>query len=328
MEMTPTFLEKPVREYMSTDIPLLDRCMTVSQALDFILEKGIGERIIYFYVVDEEQHLLGVIPTRRLLTTPRDRLLTDIMITRLVKLPYTATVLIAMEVFTMYRFLALPIVDKDDRILGIIDINMFTDEMIEMGSTQDETSDIFEIIGFHISQIKTASPFKVFRFRFPWLIATIASGTVCALIANMFSGTIAQSLILAFFLTLLLGLGESVSIQSMSVTIRLLGSMRPTLRWYRREFRREIANAALLGLGCGLAVTVIAIVWQGFIMAAPVIGLSIVLVIVSASLIGLSVPTLLHTFKLNPTVSAGSITLALTDISTLLLYFGTASILL
>jgi magnesium transporter len=94
------------------------------------------------------------------------------------------------------------------------------------------------------------------------------------------------------------------------------------------EFRREIANSALLGLGCGSLVALIVLGWQGITMAAPVIGLSIFLSIVSASLIGLSVPSILHALKLNPTVAAGSVTLALTDISTLFLYFGTASILL
>lgn len=328
MKLSNVLHDDLVIKHMSTDLPLLDSHMTVAQAFDFILENSVSERIIYFYVVDDERHLLGVIPTRRLLTTPRDRYLADIMITRMVKLPHTATVLVALEVFALHRYLALPVVDEENRILGMVDVNLFTDEMIDMGATQENASDIFEIIGFHISQIKTASPFKVFRFRFPWLIATVASGTVCAVIAGLFEGTIAQSLILAFFLTLILGLGESVSIQSMSVTIQILGSSRPTVIWYLHEFRREIANSALLGLGCGSLVALIVLGWQGITMAAPVIGLSIFLSIVSASLIGLSVPSILHALKLNPTVAAGSVTLALTDISTLFLYFGTASIIL
>ncbi len=328
MKLSNNLHDDLVVRHMSTDLPLLDSRMTVAEALDFILENSVSERIIYFYVVDDERHLLGVIPTRRLLTTPRDRYLADIMITRMVKLPHSATVLVALEVFALHRYLALPVVDDANRILGMVDVNLFTDEMIDMGATHENASDIFEIIGFHISQIKTASPFKVFRFRFPWLIATVTSGTICAAIAGLYEGTIAQSLILAFFLTLILGLGESVSIQSMSVAIQMLGSSRPTFGWYMHELRRETANSALLGLGCGSLVAFIIVVWQGFTPPAPVIGLSIVLVIVSAALIGLSVPSILHALKLNPTVAAGSVTLALADISTLFLYFGTASILL
>lgn len=96
MKLSNVLHEDLVVEHMSTDLPLLDSHMTVAQALDFILENSVSERIIYFYVVDDERHLLGVIPTRRLLTTPRDRYLADIMITRIVKLPQTANVLIAL----------------------------------------------------------------------------------------------------------------------------------------------------------------------------------------------------------------------------------------
>lgn len=328
LNISGTFHGETVIGYMNTDLPLLDRCMTVGQALDFILEKGVGERIIYFYIIDDEQRLMGVMPTRRLLITPRDTYLADIMITRMVKLPHTATVMDALELFALHRFLALPIVDGENRILGMVDVNLFTDEIIDVDGTEDGATDIFETIGFHLSQIKTASPFRVFRFRFPWLLANIASGTMCAIIAGMFEATISQSLILAFFLTMLLGLGESVSIQSMSVTIKLLAAVSPTFTWFRREFRREIVNAALLGLGCGALVAVIATVWRGFTPAAPVIGLSIVLSMVSASLIGLSVPSAIHALKLNPTIASGPITLAFADIITLFLYFGTASILL
>ena len=86
----------------------------------------------------------GVIPTRRLLTTPRDKYLEDIMIRRVVKLPETATVYDACEYFVMYRFLAFPIVDAENHILGIIDVNVFTDEIINMESSREELNTMFE----------------------------------------------------------------------------------------------------------------------------------------------------------------------------------------
>jgi magnesium transporter len=88
---------------------------------------------------------------------------------------------------------------------------------------------------------------RAFRFRFPWLLATIGSGTICALLAGRFEVTLAKSLVLAFFLTMVLGLSESVSIQSMTVTIQELRATRPTLRWYAQALRREAGTALLLG---------------------------------------------------------------------------------
>src|SRR2546426_5148193 len=98
--------------------------------------------------------------------------------------------------------------------------------------------ELFEAIGFHISQVRDASPVRAFRFRFPWLLATIGSGLLCAVLASAFELTLAKSIALAFFLTLVLALGESVSIQSMTLTIQALHTMRPTLRWYVGAFRR------------------------------------------------------------------------------------------
>ena len=110
---------------------------------------------------------------------------------------------------------------------------------------------VFEAIGFHVAQVRDASPLRAFRFRFPWLLATIGSGTLCALLAGRFEVTLARSLVLTFFLTMVLGLGESVSIQSMTVAIQALRATRPTLRWYVRALRREAGTALLLGVGCG-----------------------------------------------------------------------------
>jgi magnesium transporter len=140
--------------------------------------------------------------------------------------------------------------------------------------------------------------------------------------------TLARSIVLAFFLTLVLGLAESVSIQSMSVTIQTLRVMEPTLRWHVRTFRREAGTAVLLGAACGLLVGIIVWVWRGSGLAAVVIGGSITLALCAACFFGLTVPSLLPAFKLDPKIAAGPLTLALTDIFTLLFYFTLAAVLL
>lgn len=321
-------LDEPILIHARTDYSILDKSLTVGEALDQILEDGVGEKIVYFYVVDEDKRLVGVIPTRRLLTTPRDKHLVDIMIHRVVKLPETATVYDACEYFAMYRFLAFPIVDEENHLLGIIDVNVFTDEMINMQSSHEELDTIFETIGYHISEVHNASPVRVFRFRFPWLLATITSGTICAVISGMFAETLAQSLVIAFFLTMLLGLGESVSIQSMTVTLQLLDNATPSLEWYLGELRREFLSALLLGMGCGSVVMLIAFLWLGASMGVLVIGLGILFAILAACIIGLSVPAIIHALRLDPRIAAGPVALALADICTLLFYFSTARILL
>jgi magnesium transporter len=323
-------LEEPVTGYIRTDSPLLAHTLTVSGALDVILERGLGDRIVYFYVVDEENRLLGVIPTRRLLISPRDRKLTEVMIPKLVKLPHTAIVYDACELFAMYRFLAIPVVDEENRMLGIVDISLFTDEMVTEGDSADSGNmcGVFETIGLRLAELRTASPFAAFRYRFPWLLATIASGTACAFLAGAFGATIAEALVIAFFMTLLLQLGESVGMQSMTMTIQTLASSAPTFSWFVKALRREIAAAFLLGMGSGAIVSVIVFLWQGSSPAVFAIGASIVVSITGASALGLAVPTFIHALKLDPKIAAGPMTLALADIFTLFNYFLIASAVL
>ena len=327
----------PVVEHARKDFPLLHAEMTVGQALERIRREGVGERVIYFYAVDEEQRLVGVVPTRRLLTAPLETALREVMVRRVVAVPAKATVLDACEFFVLYKFLAFPVLDEQRRMVGVIDANLFAEEVLEAGDTQDRSGsrevvpigpEFFEALGFHLEQIRGASAWRAFRFRFPWLLVTVTGGTLSAILAGFFETTLAGTLIIAFFLTMVLGLNESVSMQSMSVTIHALRSVNVTWDWLAAAFRRELATALLLGVSCGFVVCVIAWVWRDDLPAAVVIGGSIALSLVTACAFGLAVPSLLHRFNLDPKIAAGPVTLALADFIALVIYFTSASLVL
>jgi len=325
--------DSPVIEHARKDFPLLDAEMTVGQALERIRREGVGERVIYFFAVDSDKRLVGVLPTRRLLTAALETPLKEIMIRRVVAIPATATVLDACEFFVIYKFFAFPVIDEQRRVVGLIDVGLFAEEIL--GSREEETrpatpapDNIFEVLGFHLDQIRGASPWRVFRFRFPWLLVTVSAGTICAILAGAFEVTLAHSLVIAFFLTMVLGLNESVSAQSMSVTIQMLRSAPVTWSWFATALRRELTTAALIGFACGTIVGVIVLIWRHDPRGAFAIGGSIALSLVSASLFGLGVPSLLHRLKLDPKIAAGPLTLALADIFALVIYFTTASLVM
>ena len=327
----------PVADHARKDFPLLDAGMTVGEALERIRREGVGERVVYFYAVDEQKRLVGVVPTRRLLTAPLETPLRGVMVPRVVAIPATATVLDACEFFVLYKFLAFPVVDEQRRVVGVIDANLFAEEILEAGdgtareggsSVTQVSPDFFEALGFHIEQIRGASPWRIFRFRFPWLLVTVAGGTLSAILAGFFETTLAHSLVLAFFLTMVLGLNESVSMQSMSVTIHALRSAQVTWRWLATAFRRELVTAILLGAACGLVVGLVVWLWRNNGAAAFVIGGSIALSLVTACGFGLGVAALLHRFRLDPKIAAGPITLALADFFGLVIYFTSAWLVL
>lgn len=322
-------------EHARKDFPLLDAKMNVAEALDRIRREGVGERVIYFFAVDVEERLVGVLPTRRLLTAPLETRLEEIMVRRVVAIPASATVLEACEFFVLYKFFAFPVVDSARRVVGVVDVSLFAEEMLEMGEREDErrsvaqvADDVFEALGFRLAQVRGASPWRVFRYRFPWLLATVGAGTACALLAGAFETTLAGSLVIAFFLTMVLGLNESVSMQSMTLTIQALRANTLTRQWFLHNLRREMATAVLLGIACGTLVGAIVWVWRQDPKGAAVIGGSIAVSLVTACLFGFSVPSLLHSLKLDPKIAAGPVTLAVTDFCALAFYFSLAWLVL
>lgn len=318
---------EPISAYVRQDFPQLRPDMTVEDALAAIRRTGLGEKIVYFYVLDAEGRLHGVLPTRRLLTAPPPALLQDVMVRKVIAIPANATVEEACEFFVLHKFLAFPVVEAGGRMIGLVDIAFFTEEVFDLAQ-RDRADAVFEALGFHLAQLRGAGPIRAFRYRFPWLLTTISSGTLCALLTSAFELTLAQSLVLAFFLTMVLGLAESVSIQSMTVTIQTLRGVRPTWSWYAQAIRHEALTALLLGAGCGGLVGAIVWLWRGAPWAATAIGLGILSSVFGACLFGLSVPALLHALRWDPRIAAGPITLALTDLCTLLFYFSLAALIL
>lgn len=324
---TVEHLRDPVLRHARKDFAALGCDLTVGEALERVRRQGLQDRIVYFYVVDAEQRLRGVLPVRRLLTAGLEERVCDLMIGRVIAIPATATLLDACEFFVLHRLLAFPVVDAERRLVGIVDVDLFTQEVLDFAE-RERTDDVFESLGFRLTQLRGAGPWRAFRFRFPWLTATIASGLICAVLTGFFEVTLASSLVLAFFLTLMLGLGESVSMQSMTLTVQNLRSGMPTGAWFRRELLREIGTAVLLGGSCGALVGTVVWLWWGQGMTALVLGASILLAISATCVIGLTVPTVLHASKLDPKVAAGPVTLALADICTLSIYFSLAAMML
>src|SRR4029450_5211125 len=191
----------PVVDHARKDFPLLRAGMTVGEALERLRREGVGERVIYFYAIDEQERLVGVVPTRRLLTASLEMPLREIMVPRVVAIPATATILEACEFFVLYKFLAFPVVDEQRRVIGIIDANLFAEEILEAGDSEGREAgtpvaqvspEFFEALGFHIEQIRGGSPWRIFRFRFPWLLVTVTGGTLSAILPRFFEATLAR----------------------------------------------------------------------------------------------------------------------------------------
>jgi magnesium transporter len=316
-------LQRPVLEFASRDFPVLDEGLTTGEAIECVRAQGLRDKIIYFYVTDAEGRLAGVLPARRLLTDPADTPVASAMIRRVVAIPTRATLLEACEFFVLHKFLAFPVVDPEGRIVGVLDVSVFTEEVLDLAE-REQMNDLFQSLGFRVSEVRSASPVKAFALRFPWLLSTIAGGTVCALLAGAFAETLEERIVLAFFLTLVLGLGESVSAQSVAVTLQAMHRANPTLRWLLAAVRKEFLTALMLGGACGALVGSIVLFWKADSVDALSVGTSIFLSMITACLLGVIIPAGARSLRLDPRIAAGPLTLALADICTLAVYFGLA----
>jgi magnesium transporter len=319
-------LNEPILDHVRFEYVTLLDTQTVGDALQTLRTQTLAEQIIYFYVVNAEGALVGVVPTRRLLMSLLEAKVADIMVRRLVTVPYSATVLDACEMFIQHRFLSLPVVDDERRLMGVADVSLFTD-VFDVAERQ-RGEDVYQLIGVHLTAYRRLNPLQSFLKRFPWLVCNIVGGLLCAILSSFYESYLVDVVVLALFIPVVLALSESVSIQAMTIALEALHGERLDFRFVLKALGRELAAAAMLGAACGGSVGVIAWLWKGLPWVALAIGGSIALAMVTACLLGVALPALVRAFRVDPRIAAGPIVLATADVATLLFYFNLAGWLL
>jgi magnesium transporter len=326
MSFSQASLNGPVAPHVRREFTRLRADQTAVEALQWLRNNPPEERIIYFYVVAADGRLEGVVPTRRLLLAPPDRPVADLMVRKVVTLPEEATVEEACELFIQHRFLALPVVDREQRMTGVVDVELYTTELDQLEDAQHR-EELFQRIGVRVAGAQP-SPWQAFRRRFPWLGCNLAAGILAAFLSGVFETTMKNAVALAFFIPVVLNLAESVSSQSVSLTLHLLQVQRPRWKTLPELLGGELATGLFLGSACGAIIALVALVWlkQGHVALALLGGIAGG-VSLSAAL-GLTVPLLLRLMHLDPRVAAGPIVLAGADVVTILLYLNLARWLL
>jgi magnesium transporter len=320
-------LQEPVSKHIRKDFIALRQDETVQHAIASLRKQATAGEILYLYVIDDQSRLVGVVPVRSLLTAESKTQISSIMTLSAVSILNSDTVFHACELFSEHRFLALPVVDDANKIVGVVDINLFTDEVVNIAH-QNQLSNVFQLIGVHITLGKTVSTWAGFKSRFPWLLCNLTSGIICAFIASRYELLISEIAIIAMFMTVVLAMAESVSIQSMTLTLQVLLQHQVSFRRILIGIRKEFFISFLIGAGSGIVVGIIAYLWKSHLIEGIAVGISICLAVITACLLGVIVPTLVRTLKVDPKIAAGPIVLASADIATLLFYFTTADWLL
>ncbi len=292
---------------------------TIGEALADLRARTIDHPVVYVYVLDDDDRLVGQLPTRALLFAPPSTPVREAMRRELTTVSIDTSLEEALSVFGSSRLLALPVVDGEGRLVGAIDVEQYARERLARAE-RERVRQVFQTLGLAVDHPEVLTARESFRMRMPWLLCNIGGGVLCAIVAWLFTDLLQQVVLLSFFLPLVLTLGESVAMQSVTLTVGGEDDRRG-LSGALKALRNELGAALLLALCCGTIVAVVSLVWGGGVAGAATMFAAVAASMVFASLAGGAIPMALHAFRLDPSVAAGPIALVLADTATTAIYF-------
>lgn len=303
-------------------VPIIYTIRQTTEYLQSIAQDRRG-KVSYIYVVGENHRLEGVIQIRDLVFYAPEKSVRDILKSPVVQVETGTTQLDVARLLRRHRYLGLPVVDKAQKLVGIISADSAMQVMEEEAS-----DDIAKIIGTSAQEIRARSAFQIVRLRLPWLFVNIASGLLCAFISGLFEYSLPTVATLFLFVPVVLGLSESAGVQGATIVVRNLALGNLDMKRVNSLFIRETFAGIAVGSICGLFVGAFASLWK----ASPRIGLalagSLALAISISAIIGLTLPLAFKRFKIDPAIASGPLVLALCDIQTLFVYFNLSGLIL
>jgi magnesium transporter len=309
--------------------------MTVDEAIRYVRKqpRDRAATIYYVYVLDPEQHLLGVLSFRELFSAPADKTIAEIMQIDVMRLDETTDQREVARLFGKHAFLAMPVVDSEDRMVGIVTVDDVVD-VVEEAATQDiQKIGGGEALGAPYLSIGFGSMIKK---RGGWLSALFLGEMLTATAMAHFEAEIAKAVVLALFVPLIISSGGNSGSQATTIVIRAMALGEFRLRdWWRIAFR-EMRAGLVLGFVLGLIGVIRIYAWQRFFdtygahwaSVALTVGLSLIGVVTFGTLAGSMLPFVLRRLGFDPASASAPFVATLVDVSGLVIYFTVASLIM
>lgn len=319
------YSEATVGAVMTSEYATLTPELSAAEALEELRRIAPDRETIYqSYVIDPSRRLLGIVSLRQLIVASPQHLVGDIMTTNTVVVKADAPREEAARLVARYDLLALPVTNGDDKLVGIVTY----DDAMDV--EQAETDTDFRKVGA-VSELgrglKEASVTLLYRKRVFWLVLLVFGNLFSGAGIAHFEDTILAYVALVFFLPLLVDSGGNAGSQSATLMVRALATGDVVLKDWTSMLLRELMVAGLLGATMALAVSGLGL-WRGGPEIAIVVALSMQLVVVVGSLIGMSLPFLLSRFKLDPATASAPLITTIADGMGVIIYFAIATAVL
>ena len=309
---------------MATEFISIKETDTVNETINYLRTMAPdSETPYYIYVVDDLDVLKGVVPLRQIIVSTPDTLIKDIMIENIISAPVDMDQEEVSHIFDKYGFMAIPVVDHNGEILGIITV----DDVMEI-MKEEYTEDMFRLAGLDEEEKVAGTVIGAIKSRLPWLLVNLVTATLAAKTVSLFENTIAQIVALATFMPMVAGMGGNAGSQTLTLIIRGIAIGEINYENQADILKKEIAIGIINGLCIGLVVGVLGYFWVGSISFGFVIGTAMLLNLIVATISGYLVPVLLKKVGIDPALASAVFVTTVTDVLGFFFFLGLATVML
>lgn len=324
VEQALSYPEFSAGRLMQREVVTAPEHWTVGDAIDFLRNsEDLPDQFYHMTIVDPRMHPVGNVTLGKLMSSRRSIPLTEIVEDVFQVIPVAQDEGDVAYAFNQYHLISAPVVDEDNRLVGVITID---DAMAVLDEEHEE--DILRLAGVSDEASLSDTILEAAKGRATWLFVNLLTAILASLVIDLFATTINQMVALAVLMPIVASMGGNAGTQTMTVTVRALATRDLTAQNAMRVVRREISVGALNGVLFGLIMAMVAALWFGVPMLGVVIGVAMVMTQVAAALGGIVIPMALDRFGIDPALASGPFVTTVTDVVGFFAFLGLASAIL
>ena len=319
-----TYGEDSAGRVMDTEYLAMSESTTVAEAIRALQEDSHTENVFYLYVVDKDNHLVGVTSLRQLLLSRPTQSLEQIMKRNVIKVTVETDQEEVAQLAARYDFLAIPVTDDSNKLVGIVTV----DDIIDIFK-EEATEDFYKMAGTSENELLYQDrPVRVAGIRLPWLLFNLVGALVTGWLLETFQLSLEEALFLLAFVPVVMAMGGNVGSQTSTITVRGLATGRIGEGSLKRYLWQQVKVGFVLAVSSAVVVAIAAGVKEQSPAYALVVGGALFLAMLLASLSGVLIPIGFQRFNIDPAVASGPLVTTANDVTGILIYFGLAASLI
>lgn len=306
---------------MATEFVSIRENKTIEKTLKYLQKEAPdAESAYYLYVINKENVLKGVVSLRDIVCNDFDTKISEITNTNVISVPcYMDQEEVAIK-FEKYGFMTMPVVDENNKILGIVTV----DDIVEV-MQEETTEDIHRLGGVDEEEKVDGSLRDSIKSRLPWLIVNLITAILAASVVGAFEGTISQVVTLATFMPIVAGMGGNAGTQSLTIVVRGIALGELDKDNGMRIFIKELLVGLTTGVVIGAIIAVLGFIWERNFVFGIVIGVAMILNMMVATMSGFIVPVILKKLKVDPALASAVFVTTVTDVLGFFFFLGLAT---